>query len=383
MMFERLHMISVEKVDLSSKKQINDFIMFQFDLYNGVRQWVPPFISDIKLMLNPKKHPFYEHSEAEFFVAREHGKLVGRIAIMENKPFNEVHHVKKAQFYLFDCIENQTISDLLFENSFNWAKNRGLDTVVGPKGFSAFDGYGIQIEGFEHRQMMTMMNYNFPYYQTLVENIGFEKDVDFVSCYIDSKNFNLPEKAKLVANRVREKGKFKVVNFETKSELRKWARQIGEAYNKTFINNWEYYPFSEKEIKFIADNLMVVADPRLIKIITYEDEVVGFLFAFPDLSEALQRQKGKVTPWGVIDILREFKKTNWVSLNGAGVLPEFHGRGGNVLLYDEMARTFQQHEQFIHAELTQVAESAVQMRKDLISMGGLAYKNHRVFKKKI
>ena len=81
--------------------------------------------------------------------------------------------------------------------------------------------------------------------------------------------------------------------------------------------------------------------------------------------------------------LREFKKTDWVSLNGAGVLPEFHGRGGNVLLYDEMAKTFQQNEQFVHAELTQVAESAVQMRKDLISMGGLAYKNHRVFTKKI
>ena len=136
-------MISIEKVDLSSKRQINDFIKFQFDLYKGTREWVPPFISDIKLMLNPKKHPFYEHSDAEFFVARENGKLVGRIAIMENKPFNEVHQVKKAQFYLFDCIENQTVSDLLFEKSFNWAKKRGLDTVVGPKGFSAFDGYGI------------------------------------------------------------------------------------------------------------------------------------------------------------------------------------------------------------------------------------------------
>ena len=376
-------MISIESVDIKSRKQINDYVNFPFMLYGEVKEWVPPFISDVKLMLNPNKHPFYEHSDAEFFVARNNGELVGRIAVMENKPFNKVHDVKKAQFYLFDCIEDQTVANALFSRAFEWSNNRGLDTIVGPKGFSAFDGYGIQIEGFEHRQMMTMMNYNFPYYKTLIEEIGFEKDVDFVSCYVDSKNFILPEKAQLVAKRVREKGKFEVISFAAKKDLKKWAWRIGEAYNNTFINNWEYYPFTKKEIKFIVDNLMVVADPQLIKIITYDEKVVGFLLAFPDLSEALQRQKGKITPWGIIDIMREFKKTNWVSLNGAGVLPEFQGRGGNILLYDELVKTFRQYDQYIHGELTQVAETAVQMRKDLISMGGKPYKNHRVYIKKI
>jgi len=376
-------MISIESVDIKSRKQINDYVNFPFMLYGEVKEWVPPFISDVKLMLNPNKHPFYEHSDAEFFVARNNGELVGRIAVMENKPFNKVHDVKKAQFYLFDCIEDQTVANALFSRAFEWSNNRGLDTIVGPKGFSAFDGYGIQIEGFEHRQMMTMMNYNFPYYKTLIEEIGFEKDVDFVSCYVDSKNFILPEKAQLVAKKVREKGKFEVISFATKKDLKKWAWRIGEAYNNTFINNWEYYPFTKKEIKFIVDNLMVVADPQLIKIITYDEKVVGFLLAFPDLSEALQRQKGKITPWGIIDIMREFKKTNWVSLNGAGVLPEFQGRGGNILLYDELVKTFRQYDQYIHGELTQVAETAVQMRKDLISMGGKPYKNHRVYIKKI
>lgn len=376
-------MIEVNVVNLHSKKEINDFVMFPFSLYKGVPQWVPPFISDMKLMLNQKKHPFYEHSEAEYFIARQNNEIVGRLGVMENKPFNKVHETKKAQFYFFDSIDDQNVVQNLFERGFEWCKKRDLDMIVGPKGLSAFDGYGIQIEGFEHRQMMTMMNYNFPYYQKLIENIGFEKEVDFVSCYIDSANFVLPEKAQLVAQRVREKGKYKVINFKSKNELKKWANRIGEAYNKTFINNWEYYPFSGREVKYIVDNLMVVADPRLIKIITYNDEVIGFLLAFPDISEALQRNKGKITPWGILDISREFKKTNWVSLNGAGVLPEYHGSGGNVLLYDEMAKTFKDYDQFIHGEFTQVAESAVQMRKDLISMGGKAYKNHRVFRKTI
>ena len=376
-------MLSVETLDINSKKQVEEFVCFPFLLYRNLEQWVPPFISDIKLMLNKQKHPFYEHSDADFFVARKNGEFVGRLAVMENKLFNKIHDVKKAQFYLFDCVDDQLVANELFSRAFEWSKKRGLDTIIGPKGFSAFDGYGIQIEGFEHRQMMTMMNYNFPYYQQFIENIGFEKEVDFVSCYIKSDNFVLPEKAQLVAKKVRDRGKFKVINFKTKRELKKWANNIGEAYNKTFINNWEYYPFTDREIKFIVDNIMIVADPKLIKLITYEEKVVGFLLAFPDISEALQRQKGRITPWGIIDILSEFKKTRWVSLNGAGVLPEYQGRGGNVLMYDEMAKTFRDSNQFQHGELTQVAETAQQMRKDLISMGGRAYKNHRVFRKEI
>ena len=376
-------MVNIDVVDLNSKKEKNEFVMFPFDLYKDVSQWVPPFISDMKIMLDQKKHPFYEHSVAEYYLAKQNEKVVGRLGVMENLPFNKVHETKKAQFYFFDSINDQSVADALFECGFDWCRKRGLDTIVGPKGLSAFDGYGILIEGFELRQMMTMMNYNFPYYQNLVENLGFEKEVDFVSCYIDSAKFVLPEKAQLVAKRVREKGKFKVINFSSKKELRKWANRIGEAYNKTFINNWEYYPFSNREVKYIEDNLMLVADPKLVKIITYNDEVIGFLLAFPDISEALQRSKGKITPWGILDIMREFKRTQWVSLNGAGVLPEYHGSGGNILLYDEMAKTFSGNELFIHAELTQVAESAVQMRKDLINMGGRAYKNHRVFRKSI
>jgi GNAT superfamily N-acetyltransferase len=376
-------MLSIELLDLQSKKSVQQFISFPFKLYEKVPQWVPPFITDQKTMLNPAKHPFYEHSVAEFFIAKRDGEVVGRIAAIENVPYNRTHDVKKAQFYFFDSIDDQAVADALFARTFEWAKKRGLDTVSGPKGLSAFDGYGIQIEGAEHRQMMTMMNYNFPYYQSLVENFGFVKDVDFVSCHINNDNFNIPEKAQLIADRVRERGKFKVVNFSNKRELKKWVKPIGIAYNKTFVHNWEYYPLTEREIQFSLDDIMMVADPKLIKVIMYNDQIVGFLFAFPDVSAALQRQKGKITPWGIVDIMREFKKTTMVSLNGAGVLPEYQGGGGNALLYSEMAETLKSSGQFTEGELTQVAETTQQMRKDLITMGGKPYKNHRVYQKKI
>lgn len=376
-------MVTIETLDRQDKKAVDEFVKFPFQIYKDIPQWVPPILSEVQVMMDPKKHPFYDHSDAEFFVARENGKMTGRICVMENKPFNVYHGTREAQFYFFECIDNQEVANALFDRIAEWARERGLDSIVGPKGFSLFDGYGIQIEGFEHRQMMTMMNYNPEYYVRLVETAGYEKEVDFVSCYIPAETFKLPEKVHLVAEKVLEKGKFKVKTFSSKKELSEWADRIGEAYNNTFVNNWEYFPQTKREIDYVLNTVLTVADPRLIKIVLYEDKVVGFLFGFPDLSAALQRAKGKLTPWAIIDLLFfEKKRTKWVSLNGAGMLPEYQGRGGNALLYAEMDKTIHDYG-FDHFELTQVAETAVQMRKDLITMGGKAYKNHRVYHKHI
>lgn len=376
-------MVSVQQVDLKNKAEVNEFVQFQYDLYKGVPQFCPPFYVDIKLMLNKEKHPFYEHSDADFFIARgSDGKMLGRIAALENRHFNQYHNVKKCQFYLFDCVNDQEVANKLFERAFDWAHQRGLNVVVGPKGLGAFDGYGILTEGFEHHQMMTMMNYNFPYYQELVEKIGFETEVDFMSCYLKAENFVIPDRVRIIAEKVLERGTFKVLNFKNKRELKKYAGPIGEAYNKTFVNNWEYYPLTDREIKKLLDDLLLVADPRLVKIITHNDEIVGFLLGFPDITEAIQRSKGHITPISIIDMMTSLKTTKWVAMNGAGVLPEYHGRGGNALLYYEMEKTIKDFH-FEHGELTQVSNTAVQMRKDMLSVGGQPYKNHRVYHKEI
>jgi hypothetical protein len=266
----------------------------------------------------------------------------------------------------------------LFKTAYDWSRARGLDDLVGPKGFSPFDGYGIQIQGFDLPQMMTMMNYNFSYYPDFMDKLGFEKVVDFVSCYLDMDVFHLPEKIQEVSRRIKEKGKFEVKRFKDKRELKEWAIKIGEAYNKTFVNNWEYYPLTPNEIKFALDNIMVVAVPNLIKVITYEGVLIGFLFGFPDITPQLQRNKGRITPWGILDMFNGLKNSKFISLNGVGVLTEYHGRGANALLYSEMLDTIK-NSGYTEAELTQVAESAVQMRKDLITVGGREYKNHRIY----
>ncbi len=376
-------MVTIEKVDTENKAQVKRFVQFYYDLYKDCPQFVPPLFIDAYLPLNRKKHPFFQHSAADFFLAVRDGKVVGRICAADNRPFNEYHKTRKAHFFAFDAVNDLEVARALFQAAFDWSKARGLDTMVGPKGLSPFDGYGIQIEGFQHRQMMTMMNYNYEYYPKLVEALGFEKEVDFVSCYLPSNSFKVPERVERIAQRAMQRGNLKVKNFKTKKELMQWAWRIGEAYNKTFINNWEYYPFTRGDIQYAVDNVINFADPRLIKIVLHGEDVVGFLFLFPDVSAAFQRAKGHLFPFAIPDMLIEMKRTKTISGNGMGILPEFQGTGGNALLYNEMGKTFFGFHQFEHVEMTQVAETTHQMRADLKNLNGVEYKNHRVYRKAI
>ena len=375
-------MLAINKIDTKDKAQVRRFVRIPYRLYKNHPQWVPPLYMDAEMQLNREKHPYYEHSEADFFIAERDGQDVGRIAILENKPFNKYHDTRKAQFYLFECENDQQAATALFNRAFEWAQKRNLDQVIGPKGFGALDGYGLLVEGYEHRQIMTMLNYNYPYYPHLIEALGFEKEVDFVSCYLNAEKFRLPERVHRIAKRVQQRGSLGIKRFNSKKELRAWVPRIGRAYNKAFVDNWEYYPLTDNEINFILDTILTVADPRLIKVITHDNDAVGFLFGFPDLSSALQKAKGRLLPFGIIHLLIEMRRTKWIALNGAGILPEFQGRGGNAVLYAEMENTIHDND-FEHADLTQVGETAVQMRQDLVNLGGEPYKNHRVYRKEL
>ena len=372
-------MVHIERVDFANKQQIKRFVQLPHRLYKSCPQWVPPLNSDAYAQLNPRKHPFYEHSDVECFLAVHNGRDVGRIAALENRPYNQYHGVREANFYFFDCEHDAEAASALFDAVFDWANKRGLNRVVGPKGMGPLDGYGLLTCGFEHRQTMTMLTYNYPYYVDLVEGLGFQKEVDFVSCYLPSDSFKIPERIERIARRVMERHRLQVKHFSSKRELLQWVDRIGEAYNKAFIHNWEYYPLTERETDFVVQSIITVADHRLIKVITHAGEVVGFLFAFPDVSAALQRARGHLNPLTLADLLITMRRTSAVVINGMGILPEFQGQGGNALLYYEMGKTLLAFRRFTHVEMTQVAETARQMRADLKNLNGVEYKNNRVY----
>ena len=376
-------MLEIELIDTNRKDQVRRFVELPFRLYRNCPQWVPLLNVDAYNYLNRQKHPFHEHSAVDFFLAVQDGRDVGRIAVIENRPFNAYHQTHKANFYFFDCENDPAIAKALFERAFAWARARGLQELVGPKGMGALDGYGILIEGHAERNTMTMLNYNYAYYQSLVEGLGFEKEVDFVSCYLPAEKFQIPERVSRIAERSLQRGGLQVKLFSSKKELLQWAKRIGQAYNNAFVRNWEYYPLSQREIDYVVENIMTIADHRLIKIIVHGEEVVGFLFAFHDLSAALQRSGGRLNLLSLLDLLWEMRRTQRVTVNGMGILPEHQGHGGNAILYNEMGRTLLAFQRFLHVEMTQVAETAVQMRSDLKNLQGREYKNHRVYRRSL
>ncbi len=373
--------VRIEQVDVANKDQVRRFVEIPYRLYADDPNWVPPIKGDIATMLNPKKHPFYEHSDADFFIAVRDGRDVGRIAAIENKRFNDYHGTKEADFYLFDCEDDSEAAEALFNRVFEWAAGRGLDAVVGPKGLSPFDPYGILERGYEYRQTMTMLAYNHPYYIRLAEENGFAKEVDFISHLIDPSSFVVPERIFRVAERAAKRSGLRVHRFSSRLDIIRWAPKIARTYNKAFIENWEYYPLTDAEIDFVVKQIIPVAKPDLLKIIVDADEEpVGFVFTFPDVSEALQKMHGKLMSRGTISLLRQLHRSRAVVANGIGILPEYQRRGGNALLYAELAETFERAK-FEQYELTQVAETAVQMRRELVSIGGIPHKNHRVFRR--
>ena len=376
-------MLIIEKVDTDNKRQVRRFVELPFRIYADCPQWVPPLNVDAYNQLNRKKHPFHEHSDVEFFLTVRDGRDVGRIAVIENKLYNGYHKKQTANFYLFECENDPEAAKLLFDTAEDWAKKRGLNILIGPKGMGPLDGYGVLVFGHEHRQTMTMLNYNHAYYQSLVEAQGFVKEVDFVSCYLPADKFQIPERVRRITERVMQRGHLEIKTFKNKKELLSWADRIGTAYNNAFVRNWEYYPLTQREIDFVVENIMTIADYRLIKIVIHEEDVVGFLFAFHDVSAAMQRAKGELLPFGLLDILMEIRRTNTVSVNGMGILPEFQGHGGNALLYYAMGKTLLNFGQFAHVEMTQVAETTEQMRADLKNLNGVEYKNHRVYHKEL
>lgn len=365
----------VDLIDLRSRRDVRRFIELPYRLYRETTWWVPPLRSETRVALDPSRHPFYEHSDAAFFVARDGSRDIARVGVFEHRPYNTAHGTRQAGFALFESENSPEAVVALFERAFDWARSRGLERIVGPRGLSPLDGYGLLVDAFSQRQLMTMTSYNPPYYAGLLEQLGFSKEVDFVTFALNRDRFVMPETVHRAADRAT--GCLRIVRYRSRRELIRAARQIGKTYNRAFVDNWEYYPLSEREIDFVVDQVRPLADHRLMTFIAAGEEVVGFLLAFPDVSAALQRMNGRLTPWGIASLLIERRRTRTVALNGAGIVPQFQGHGGNALLYTQIERAIRAS-RFTDAELPQVAETAVKMRSDLAHLGAEPIKTHRV-----
>jgi hypothetical protein len=372
-------MLEVLGISSWERGRISEFIDLPFRLYANTPQWVPPFRSEMRKILT-RNHPFFEHSQAAFYLARRQGRTVGRIGVFENRRFNSYRDRREARFYYFECAEDDEAAAVLIGAAADWASGRGLIELHGPHGLSGMDGSGIQIDGFEQRATMTMMHYNQPYYRRFFENNGFTKVRDYYTAEIRRQGFTMPEKIRRVAEIHYKRGHFRVPRFRSKRALKRIAGQIGDVYNRSFAVHEDFCPLQEVEIDRLADDLMLVSKPSLIKILYYDDQVVGFLFAFPDLSAALQRARGRLNPLRIIDLLTEAGRTDTLIVNGAAILPEYQKLGGNGMMYYELIRTILDSG-YKRVEMVQIADTTSLMLADMQTLGGRVYKTHRIYRR--
>ncbi len=371
--------MKILEIDTSDRYRTQQFIDLPYKIYRSTPQWVPPLTTDNQRGLDKQHNPFYKHSFASFFLATSaDGAAIGRLAVLNNRHYNDFNHQQTAFFYYFECMHDPDAAHELFEAGFNWARKSGLLKIVGPRGFSSLDGLGMLVRGFEHRPAFGIP-YNMPYYPELVESTGFISQGDIVSGYL-SADFQFPKKIHRISELVQERRGLSIARYRTRQDLRQLVKQLKHLYNEILEGNTDNVPITDEEAKSIANQIIWFADPRLIKVIMKDETPVGFLFAYPDISAAVQRTKGRIFPFGWINLLWERHLTDWVNINGAGILEDYRGLGGTAILFSEMHKSIIEGK-FKHAEIVQIGVENDNMQRELRELGINFYKTHRVYQR--
>ncbi|HKJ85123.1 MAG TPA: hypothetical protein VKA06_03555 [Spirochaetia bacterium] len=360
-------------------REETEFIQLPLRLYADSPHYVPWFERSMKNII-ARRHPFFEHSDGECFIARRDGHTVGRVAMLEPKRYNDYHKSRDARFYFIELEDDQAVANALFDHAAVWARARGLTDLVGPQGFSSLAGSGILIHGFDRTASMTMMPYQHAYYRGLVEAAGFEKEKDFHSPYLDASTHDLTPKYARAAEIAMKRGRFWIPDYRTKRELRAVAQEIREAYNDAWRERDVFTPLTEAELDQLVDELLLVSDPSLIRVLRSGDTMAGFILAFPDLSGAMVKARGKLNLLTYLRLMWEKRRTRRFLINGFGLRPEYRGAGGTELLFFEITRILKERG-VEGAEMTQIAADNEPMMANVERLNADIVKTHRVYRK--
>ena len=252
----------IDVIPVDNKKQLKEFIMLPFELYKNDSNWVPPLISDQKKFFNPKKNPYYQHSEVKLFLAYKDGKQSGRISAHSNTQHNIEHNDNIGFFGFFECIDDQEVADALFEAAYKWNKYRGFISLRGPLNFSVNHDCGLLIKGFDVPPMV-MMPYNFSYYQKLYENYGLTKTMDLYAFY--NEYHSIPERITKMADIVSKRNKVEVRSLSyDKKQRKKDIETVFEIYTKAWQYNWGNVPMTKAEFDNIVAELLPISYPDLV-----------------------------------------------------------------------------------------------------------------------
>jgi hypothetical protein len=325
--------MTVKIKEVLNKQDIKQFVNFPFELYKGSEFWVPPLKEGEIKSLMPE-NPAYEFCDARFFLAFKDDKCVGRVGAIINKDYNEKTGRKCGRINRIEFIDDTEVSEELIKCATDWFLERGLEYVHGPLGFTNLDTQGLLIEGFDHLPSIASV-YHLPYYQSHFERLGFEKENDWIEFHltITEEPFN---KAKRGAEAVKKRYGVEVVKFTSAKDYRTYTGKVFGILNDAF----QFLPYvstlNDKMIKYYAQKYFSLLNPKYIKIVTKDNEPIGFFIGLPSLSKAMQKAKGSLFPFGFIHILRAMKKPKVIDMLLTGVAQQYQNAGIAVLLISEL-----------------------------------------------
>lgn len=326
----------IKIVEVNSKKEIKNFLNFPLKLYKGNKSYVPPLYADEKKMFR-SDYMYYDQSESKFWNAYKDGVMVGRVQAILQKAANKKWNQKRVRFTRFDSIDDQEVADALLKAVEDFAKEKGMTEVVGPLGFSDLEREGLLIEGFEYLNTFEEQ-FNYPYYQKLIENYGFKKDVDWIENRV-LPDHEKAEKIYRVSQKLLEKSGFKfVVNMPYKKFAKHYKDQFFGMLDESYDKLYGTVPFTEGMKNLVMNNFTPLINSKyLMAVVDENDKFVAFCIAFPSIGEELQKSGGHLYPLTALRLLWRVKHPKRIDLGLIGVDPQRALTGATAIIVGYIA----------------------------------------------
>jgi GNAT superfamily N-acetyltransferase len=369
---------NVVVIAAQTKRDLQEFIKFPWQVYKNDSHWVPPLLVERKEFFDKNKNPFFHHADVVFYLAKRNGKTVGRIAGIVNYKHIETHQEKVGFFGCFECVQDYAVAKLLLDTVREWLKSKGMKIMRGPANFSSNEEWGLLMEGFDSPPTI-MMTYNPPYYLKFMESYGMFKAKDLYAYYID-KNRLPPERVNRMAELIKKRENITIRTINMK-DFQGEVDKIKQIYNLAWSKNWGFVPMTDEEFNHLAKSLKQVIDPHLVFIAEVDGKPAGFALALPDVNQALIRLNGRLFPFGILKLLWHTKiknKINGVRIITMGVVHEFQKRGIDTVFYVEIFNVGVKRG-YTWAEMSWVLEDNVLMNRVLEVLGATLYKKYRLY----
>ena len=334
----------IEIQEISTRKELETFVHFPFELYKSNPNWVPPIVKEELEMLDKEVNPVFNNALAHYFLAYNEGKIVGRIAAFIN--WIEVKELKKqkVRFGWFDAIDDPNVTEKLLEKVIAVGKEHQMKAIEGPMGFSNMDKAGMLIKGFE--ELNTMITwYNAPYYAEHLEKLHYKIQAEWVEYEIKISPFqDSPEKVKRFSQLIIERYQLKILEFRSHKEILPYVDQMFHLLGKTYDKLQTYVPIQDYQIQHYKERFLPFIHPDYIKcIVDVNGDLISFAITMPSFSKALKKINGKLFPFGFFHILKARYFNNRASFYLIGIRPDYQNKGITAIIFNEMQKTFNKH----------------------------------------